>query len=141
MKPFDKATLAELHELVNRLKTTAVEWAKKHNISGLSHSGRWNLYTALEDAPQRALEIYDDPRLTELERKIDNAELTTELALQIVEERVGARCDELRADLEGERQGFERRISELEGELRDAERKISDVESALSTLQHKVDYP
>jgi len=50
MRYFSQASTDELHELFAKLCSTAIEWSKQNDISGLSHAGSWNVYSRLEGA-------------------------------------------------------------------------------------------
>jgi len=51
---------AEFDDLVEALKEAATDWADQHNIGGLSHAGKWDVYQAIHEVPKLALEWYND---------------------------------------------------------------------------------
>jgi len=60
MTEFDKLSKAQCEALVNHLKDAAIQWAKANNVGGLSALGRWNVYRALEEVPERAITVAGD---------------------------------------------------------------------------------
>lgn len=55
MKHLSKATDAQRRELIAAAHDAAIQWAKRHDISELSHSGWFNVYDALEQAIEEEL--------------------------------------------------------------------------------------
>lgn len=50
MKHFSELTKEEVNKMWNRCVDAAISYSKEINMSGLSHNGSHNIYTALENA-------------------------------------------------------------------------------------------
>jgi len=59
MKSFKEASEEELRNLVVKLEDTAIAWAQASGVGGLSCE-KWNVYKAIQEVPERALEVSDD---------------------------------------------------------------------------------